>query len=179
MPLNELGTDDWSLPLGVDVASRGALAVALVVWALSFATAGETTWQSVARMRGRGRQLRAAAADRRVIVSRGGRAFAWWQRLEGAWLLQEIAALPRGRGHGTRILEAFLDLADKAYAPVVLVCPPERVAWYERHGFRTCRGSEDADALGLISMARPGRPRQNRAARRRAAHRPAGRPAAR
>ncbi|MDX6213811.1 MAG: hypothetical protein QOF82_2898 [Frankiales bacterium] len=149
---------DWSLPAGTDFASRGAVFVVLVVWVLSFVGTGTTFREARSSMRRRLPDLLAAARDQRVLVSRGGLTFAWWQPMtSGAWLLQEIASFPRGQGHGSRLLGTFLHLADEAHAPVALVCPRGRVNWYRRHGFRLGPKEHAVNRLGLLWMERPRR----------------------
>ena len=51
------------------------------------------------------------------------------------WRLDLIGAFPAGRGTGTELLGRFLILADAAGADVSLVCEPQRVAFYNSHGF--------------------------------------------
>lgn len=60
---------------------------------------------------------------------------------EGArWRLDYLAALPEGRGHGGRILQEFLELADASDAEVALHCDESLVGFYRRHGFRLQAG---------------------------------------
>jgi hypothetical protein len=152
------GNSDWALPAGTDFASRGALIVVLAVWVLSFVGAGNTFGEARSNMRSRFPDLLTAAREHRVLVSRGGLTFAWWEPVAGGtWLLQEIASFPRGRGHGTRVLATFLHLADQAHVPVALVCPRARVNWYRRHGFRLGPKDHEVNRLGLLWMERPRR----------------------
>ncbi|MDQ1709683.1 MAG: hypothetical protein QOG49_1068, partial [Frankiaceae bacterium] len=108
-----------------------------------------------------GPELWTAIWSGRVIVSRGGFSFAWWEpRGDREWKLRAIASLPRGRGHGTHVLHAFLDLADQLGVPVMLHCLPSLNAWYFDHDFRkrpAGRNVEDREMVGrgFIVMRRP------------------------
>ncbi|BEP14561.1 hypothetical protein acdb102_28720 [Acidothermaceae bacterium B102] len=141
----------------VEVPSRTSLVVVLVVWVLSFSRAGNSLGDARGSMRQHLPALIRASQQHRLLVSRYGPTFAWWQPVRHGWLLQEICSYPRGRGHGTRLLQEFLRLADEADIPVVLVCPPERMGWYRRHGFWLQPPEASITCLGLVAMHRPRR----------------------
>ncbi len=52
------------------------------------------------------------------------------------WSVDFLAAIPARTGHGGRLLERFLELADRSGAQVVLHCDDQLVGFYRRHGSR-------------------------------------------
>ena len=120
---------------GVRVAQRRDLLPVLAVLVLSFDGAGDSLGGARDTVRGLWPALRAAIDGERVLVSRGGLTYAWLEKEPGTWYVHSTASLPRGRGHGSRVLEDLLRRADEARVTVVLHCSRARVAWYRRHGF--------------------------------------------
>jgi hypothetical protein len=51
------------------------------------------------------------------------------------WRIDFLAAVPAGGGYGSRLLDSFLDRADKRNVEVVLHCETRNVGFYRRHGF--------------------------------------------
>jgi GNAT superfamily N-acetyltransferase len=148
---------------GVRLATRRDLILMLPVWVLSFPSTGNSLRQLRAGMRQEIPGLLTAIQGERAIVSRGGRAFAWWVLLPNhSWYVNYICAFPRGRGSGTLLLRALLDMADEAHASVVLHCRTTRVRWYRRHGFLLVPATDEptdrvCERGGLVKMRRPAR----------------------
>jgi hypothetical protein len=56
------------------------------------------------------------------------------------WQIDYLGATPARAGHGGRLLDGFLELADRADAEVVLNCDSRNLIFYRRHGFHLSDG---------------------------------------
>jgi hypothetical protein len=70
---------------------------------------------------------------------------------EAVWRLDLLGAPDSGRGHGGRLLDAFLCRADEAGAHVFLVTQTDNVGFYARHGLQV---RSPAEPDGMIIMCR-------------------------
>jgi GNAT superfamily N-acetyltransferase len=149
------------LPPGVHFARARHLVIMLMVRALSFVGAGRDASHVLQSMVSAVDEYRASIGAGHAMVSRGGTSYIRWHVESGrGWVLDEVAAFPRGHGRGTALLETFLARADAAHASVTLCCPPGRIEWYRRHGFVLQAPGVDPVAraylaAGLIRMRRP------------------------
>lgn len=142
------------LPLGelLDTLGLPTRRKSLILLAVVLGRLGLTGWRAAGA-------YRLTAARQAAFPELAGR----------CWRIDYLAAAPLGAGHGGRLLDRFVQRADRAGATVVLITDERNRAFYRRHGFRLHPAITPALGANLLMVRDAG---QIRAARGR---RPAAR----